>query len=154
MRRRDFLCGIAATSPLAVAGCSAVTDENENEKTTHHHVRSSTVWNGVPSDVKQTVFILDLFEKGENVEMLVSPQLELGEYYQSGTKQTTVHLIIDDFVDQWQQSWTNQNGLAGTLTFESGSNNPITITAQTEFEGGGSIQTSRYEEIQFASDTN
>ncbi|RDZ34371.1 hypothetical protein C5B89_18320 [Haloferax sp. Atlit-47N] len=144
---------MVAASPLATAGCSAVTGENESERTTHHHVKSSTVRNGVPSEVKQTVFILDLFEKDGNVEMLVSPQLDLNGYDIPGTKQTTVHLIINDFVDQWQQSWTEQKGLAGILTFESGSDNPVTITAETEFEGGGSIQTSRHEEIRYASGT-
>lgn len=154
MRRRDFLCGIAASTPIAVAGCSGVVGEREAEKTTHHHVRSSTIWNGVPSGITQTVFILDLVEKNETVELLVSPRVDFGGYHVSGTKQTTVHLVIDDFVDQWQQQWTEQSGLAGTLSFESRPEFPVTIIAKTEFAEGGSIETSRYEEIQFASDSN
>ncbi|WP_244509587.1 hypothetical protein [Haloferax larsenii] len=151
MRRRDFLCGIAATTPIAVAGCSAIADKDETEKTTHHHVQSSTIRNGVPSDIKQSVFILDLVEKNGAVEIFVSPQIDLGQHQYTGEKQTTVHLIVNDIVDQWQQSWTNQNGVAGVLTFESGSDSPISITAQTEFEEGGSIQTTRMEEFQFPS---
>ncbi|WP_241430666.1 hypothetical protein [Haloferax elongans] len=153
MRRRDFLCGIAATTPIAVAGCSAIADKDETEKTTHHHVRSSTIRNGVPSDIKQTVFILDLFEKEGTVEMLVSPQLHLQRDYQSVAKETTVSLVIDDFVDQWQQNWTEQSELIGSLTVESKPEFPVTIIAKTEFEGGSSIETSRYEQIRFASKT-
>ncbi|SEK34471.1 hypothetical protein [Haloferax larsenii] len=154
MHRRDFLCGIAASSSIAVAGCSGVIGERETEKTTHHHVRSSTIRNGVPSGITQTVFILDLVEKSQTVELLVSPRVDFGTYHVSGPKQTTVHLVIDDFVDEWQQQWTEQNGLAGTLSFESRPETPVTIIAKTEFEEGGSIETSRYEEIQFASDSN
>ncbi|QIB76434.1 hypothetical protein G3I44_08085 [Halogeometricum borinquense] len=112
----------------------------------------------VPTDIKQTVFIEDLFQKrDETVEMLVSPHLELKGDYQLGIKRTTVSLYADDWVDQWKQSWTDQAGLEGALTFEPETERTeisVIITAETEFEAGGSIDTSRSEEIQFRSNTN
>ncbi|WP_363466713.1 hypothetical protein [Halogeometricum borinquense] len=104
------------------------------------------------------MFIEDLFQKrDETVEMLVSPHLELKGDYQLGIKRTTVSLYADDWVDQWKQSWTDQAGLEGALTFEPETEITeisVIITAETEFEAGGSIDTSRSEEIQFRSNTN
>ncbi|WP_239524484.1 hypothetical protein [Halogeometricum borinquense] len=158
MRRRDLLCGIAATSSIAVAGCSGLSDDNENRKTSHRHLGTNVVRFEVPTDIKQTVFIEDLFQKrDETVEMLVSPHLELKGDYQLGIKRTTVSLYADDWVDQWKQSWTDQAGLEGALTFEPETERTeisVIITAETEFEAGGSIDTSRSEEIQFRSNTN
>ncbi|RZH68064.1 hypothetical protein [Natrinema altunense] len=108
MDRRDFLKIGGCIPLLSLSGCSALRENNETE-TTHRHLKSSSVWNGISSEVTQPIFIPELLTDNGRVELLITTSLNIPENIDLQPKETTVLLVLDDIVDEWHGSWGVSN---------------------------------------------
>ncbi|WP_152419152.1 hypothetical protein [Natrinema gari] len=146
MDRRTFLTTVGCSSVLGFSGCS-MTGKNKQTKTTHRHIKSSSVWNGISSDVSQTIFVPDVVLKNSHANIYTTIDIEAPENIDLKPKKTTVILIIDDIVDKWDKEWDGSNQQSGTLAAELDGGGTVSIVSQTTFASGGSVDTTRYEEI-------
>lgn len=146
MNRRTFLQIAGTGSLLGISGCNAVrTDDEDNG--THRHIKSSSVWNGIPNTIHQTVFIPDVVVKDDRVDVLTTISLDLPKESNYQPTEATISLAVDTIADEWTGQWHDKQQLSKTLSAQIESGDTISITAETTFESGGSVQTTRYEEV-------
>ncbi|WP_136715603.1 hypothetical protein [Halorientalis salina] len=81
------------------------------------------------------------------VDVLTTVDLGLPDESDRRPEEATVSLAVDSTADEWTKEWEDDTRLSGTLTAEMGEGDTVSITSQTAFESGGSVQTTRYEEI-------
>ncbi|RZH68702.1 hypothetical protein [Natrinema altunense] len=146
MDRRGFLTTIGCSSVLGFSGCS-MSGKNKQVKTTHRHIKSSSVWNGISSDVSQTIFVPDVVLKNSHANIHTTIDISGPENMDLKPKKTTVMLIIDNIVDRWNREWDGSNQQSGTLAAELDGGGTVSIVSQTTFASGGSVDTTRYEEL-------
>ena len=146
MNRRTFLQVAGTTSVVGFSGCSAVGKDDENSRTRRHR-KSSSVWNGVPTTIRQTVFIPDVVVKDGQVDVLTSIGMDLPTESPYKPTEATVSLVVDAIADEWTRQWESRELLSGTLSAQLQGGDTISITSETTFESGGSVQTTRYEEV-------
>lgn len=146
MNRRSFLQVAATASVLGVSGCSAPGTADEDERT-HRRIESSSVWNGVPETIRQTVFVPDVVVKDSRANILTTVVLDLPEESDYQPAGATVSLVVDTVADEWTRQWQGKQLLSGTLSTQIEAGTTVSITSETTFESGGSVQTTRYEEV-------
>ncbi|AQL44475.1 hypothetical protein BV210_04855 [Halorientalis sp. IM1011] len=110
-------------------------------------MKSSSVWNGVPTAIRQTVFIPDVVVKDGQVDVLTSIGMDLPTESPYKPTEATVSLVVDAVADEWTRQWESRELLSGTLSAQLQGGDTISITSETTFESGGSVQTTRYEEV-------
>lgn len=147
MDRRAFLQSTGAGFIIGLSGCSA-TGRDSEDRGTHSHIQSSSVWNGVSEEVRQTVFVSDAVVKDGRIDILATIDLDLPEGVEYRPTEATVSLAVDTIADEWTKPWLDKQLLSGTLSAPIESEETVSITSETTFESGGSVQTTRYEEVQ------
>ena len=146
MNRRTFLQVAGVTSVVGFSGCNAVGKDDADNKT-HRHIQSSSVWNGVPTTIQQTVFIPDVVIKDGQVEILTSIGMDLSAEPTYQPTEATVSLVVNEIADEWTKQWKRKERLTGTLSAPLQGVGTISISSQTAFESGGTVETTRYEEV-------